>query len=554
MSIVQTLSFDIKICFHNLTEVTYNNTKVVVVLLILRYLLGWIERKMGAWLIVVLLVLNLSLLNVYNAKEILISDSSVSGCSGIEKSLNRGNDNNRYFEPFNLPGSIVTQLYAIYSFLPTSLVLNATLLVGSIYSGGGIKLLYQNDQFHPLPLFHIGQRKRIPTSFEKFFNFTYFQDYWLNKVPNNMKLSIFRQVQIRSCLKTSPSISCNNYTINTAFLKVPKQASLLSHKEEERPNQRKFLMKLLDHTETLTIIGRNSKSPSSHHYQATFFHFLNPPKLMGLYAFYNHSELLSMVVESLRPSNEIRRLLDPLIDQLLPSDFITTIVRLDIDYEIEHIKLLKSENMSKIELLQQLLHTSPCTRAFLEAKDKEKHPLPTLFLLTNTPIQSKIEKERYNSLLKIFKEFGFNIILNKKDILQLIYQYYMKLYLQKYEESINITTINEDLNSSSIIARIPSAEDIHHWIELHYFQLNYEQLSLLEIFIGLHSSCFIPSITANARSYFIQRLIPFYQSPKMSHRKEKNLFSHNKFHGKDSFDMIDEEKYGPSVVFRSWGI
>lgn len=508
---------------------------------------------MSCWLII-LLVLNFSLLNVHNAKEILTSDLSVIGCSGIEKSLNQRNENNRYFEPFNVPGSIITQLYAIYSFLPTSLILNATLFVGSIYSGGGIKLLYQNDQFHPLPLFHIGQRKRLPTSFEKFFNFTYFHDYWLNKVPNNMKLSIFLQDQFHSCLQTSYSISCNNYTINTALLKVPKQASILFHNKEELRNQRKSLMKLLDHTETSRIIGRNSKSPSSHHYQATFFHFWQPPKLMGLYTFYNHSELLSMVLESLRPSNEIRRLLDPLIDHLLPPDFITTIVRLDIDYDIEHNLLLKSENMSKIELIQQLLHTSPCTRAFLEAKDKEKHPLPTLFLLTNTPIQSKIEKERYNSLVKIFKEFGFNIILNKKDLLQLIYQYYMKLYLQKYEESINIKTINKDLNSSSIIARIPSTEDIHHWIELHYFQLNYEQLSLLEIFIGLHSSCFIPSVTPNARSYFIQRLIPFYQSPKMSHRKEKNRFTHNTFHGKDSFETIDEEKYGPSVVFRSWGI
>jgi hypothetical protein len=473
---------------------------------------------------------------------------------------------------------------------------------------------------------HVTSTERKPVSFSSFFNVTHLQEYWKRKSGNSLK--VFQWKDYEECylnsfvlsnaqekekekeakkeqkgkfsVTTIPTLVLsghNNISGPSSSLRILsiKSPGFASISEEKKDQLTKILVSANGTMESIRKAQQESGKPPAH----VLLQFTGELKLMGLYSFNGAKgiSLLSSVLESLQPSDEIQMLFNIIRTKILPTNYVATFIRLDnaaftspSDISKGNQALLKGKGNGKaahpvtvedtVDQILRLIRVSSCLASndqirkkdlmdlFQKKKKKdetnetaesEKKKIPTIYLYTNTAGQIKSEKNRLKNILEKLQKSGFTNIETKKTILEKLYVYLMEKEneLQKQHQqrilsdqrilssdqspTTTTTTITTTTTVTISTSSLPASKLPKQILspELKSFlSLSYEQLSYLEFLISLSSSCYIPSIRSSPISYLIHRLYPLYQRKKLPF----------------DYDEVNYSRYGPSMIFKAWGI
>jgi hypothetical protein len=99
-------------------------------------------------------------------------------------------ENNRWFIGEQTFGGLCNQLFGIYSYVPTARLLNASLIVGDMYSRTDFENTYE-----------ITYKSQEILPFSYFFDWDYFKNYWVAR-----GLSVIEYHEVADCLNSTSKI------------------------------------------------------------------------------------------------------------------------------------------------------------------------------------------------------------------------------------------------------------------------------------------------------------------------------------------------------------
>jgi hypothetical protein len=205
---------------------------------------------------------------------------------------------------------------------------------------------------------HVTSTERKPVSFSSFFNVTHLQEYWKRKSGNSLKM--FQWKDYEECylnsfvlsnlqekekekeakkeqngkfsVTTIPTLVLsghNNISGPSSSLRILsiKSPGFASISEEKKDQLTKILVSANGTMESIRKAQQESGKPPAH----VLLQFTGELKLMGLYSFNGAKgiSLLSSVLESLQPSDEIQMLFNIIRTKILPTNYVATFIRLD---------------------------------------------------------------------------------------------------------------------------------------------------------------------------------------------------------------------------------
>lgn len=352
------------------------------------------------------------------------------------------------------PIAFPTQLLAVYSFAPTALLLQTSLVLGMFTVHEPMKSADLTASSH--------EWKAIQVPFSYFFDTEHFITYWaehsLTVTPWKTYRSCFSQSYLPLSPSNTPTTPHTHYLRNVSripeFFPIDLTQFIYFANTSSLKNTFSFPF---DNHEYVTVEGRFG--------------------LTAMYPFWNDFLRLQQVHQSLQPSRFIALYVKLMLQQL-PEEFIAINLRID-DIAFGNIAGKNNTNDARrgTEKLISYIEQHPCIQ-----KHGKQSPI---YLSTNVKPYVKMDRKRMKKLLEELQEKGFKNVKTRKMMMDL-------LILNRTTNAVKSkkSKIDESLLVLSEVEAVVSPE----------------QLQFVDMLVSKRSVCLVPSLVPSLASYLIRRM------------------------------------------------
>lgn len=269
------------------------------------------------------------------------------------------------------------QLCSVFSYIPLAQLLGSNLILGEMYSRKNFEIkMRQYDR---------EKDAKIVLSFEDFFNFRWFKEFWSRE-----KLKVYLVNDFSSC-----------------FLYANLEKTKFIQRKKWRSATKSELLDMIN-------LSHVSLPPEA----GTIFRFKSKFKMMALYNFgSDKSDLLFKILDSIRPSLKVMNAID-LIMKSLPTKFIAVHLRIEADvifYDRNSSEAFLHEDTHFLASLPTIIGTimnSICLRQF----NSSSYAL----YIASGAFNGKgllLSRNREQVMRSALKEKGFDAIYSSSDFL-----------------------------------------------------------------------------------------------------------------------------------------
>jgi hypothetical protein len=390
-------------------------------------------------------------------------------------------------------GPFSSQLHAIYSFIPISLMLKSNLVIGEL-------------NVHE-PGNKTSQGNIRSVHFSTFFDFKYFTTYWSKK-----KISAISKRVYARCF-TGLDNDIDPMNVHGKETKGKHNVLQITRSPTFAKFHQKEMKGLLQ--------SHNLSYPLPRH---SLIKIVSPFQFFGIYSFWDNLYLLQNVHRSLRPTAAIKDTVKALLNLIPAKEFIALNIRVDDELFAPQGKALSSEDEAKeIKRVVGIIRSSSClTDYWMDKNLGVMNPLltpPVVYLTSNARPHSMDDKRRVRTFIEELAKAGIQRIFTRK----FLYDHYMK------KVSTSSSSQSSAVNSAAP-GKKTKAFDLSQMKKF-----SYEHQSYIDMLMSRTSTCFIPSPTSALTSYLIQRFRKF----------DQNIY--------ESFPEVNSTTYGITHQFREWG-